>query len=66
MLTVIAPHARPSFGPNLLANFQRQKVAARLLVVENGDAVGTFPRGVENVQVITSEAHQALATAPST
>lgn len=39
MITVIAPHARPEFSANLLANFRRQRgVEARLLVVENGPA----------------------------
>jgi hypothetical protein len=47
VITVIAPHARPEFSANLLANFRRQRgVEARLLVVENGAAVGVLPPGV--------------------
>jgi hypothetical protein len=44
VITVIAPHGRPEFSANLLANFRRQRgVEARLLVVENGHAVGSLP-----------------------
>lgn len=61
MITVIAPHARPEFSANLLANFRRQLgLEARLLVVENGAAEGSFPREAD-VHVITSSAHQADA-----
>ncbi len=61
MITVIAPHGRPEFSANLLANFQRQRgVEARLLVVENGAAEGEFPR-VEGVRFARSVPHQADA-----
>lgn len=54
MITVIAPHARPEFAANLLENFARQTgVEARLLVVENGPAVGFWPTS-ERVNVIRS------------
>lgn len=60
MITVIAPHARPEFASNLLASFRRQRgVACRLIVVENGAAVGgSWP---SDVAVLRSEAHQADA-----
>lgn len=61
MITVIAPHARPEFSANLLANFRRQRgVDARLLVVENGAAWGTTQTG-EGVEVTWSGSHQADA-----
>jgi hypothetical protein len=60
LITVIAPHARPEFAANLLANFRRQRaVEALLVVVENGVAVGgEWPAGVV---VLRSEPHQADA-----
>ncbi len=60
MITVIAPHARPRFASNLLSNFRRQEdVEARLLVVENGPAIGaSWP---SDVSVIRASAHQADA-----
>lgn len=61
MITVIAPHARPEFSANLLANFRRQRgVEARLLVVENGEANWSAEQS-PGVTVITSGAHQASA-----
>ncbi len=60
MITVIAPHARPEFSENLLANFQRQRgVDVQLLVVENGPAVGSLTS--DDATIIRSEAHQADA-----
>jgi hypothetical protein len=60
MITVIVPHARPEFTANLLANFRRQRgVEAQLLVVENGDAVGSMSS--EDATVICSGVHQADA-----
>jgi hypothetical protein len=60
MITVIAPHARPEFSANLLANFRRQRgVEAQLLVVENGEAVGAV--AAEDASVICSASHQADA-----
>ncbi len=60
MITVIAPHARPEFSANLLANFRRQRgVDAQLLVVENGPAVGAVSS--DAATVICSSAHQADA-----
>lgn len=61
MISVIAPHCRPWFAQNLLSNWKRQKTASRLIVIENGDAIGTFP-SVDGVTVIASEPHQATAT----
>ncbi len=60
MITVIAPHARPQFAENLLDNFRRQVgVEARLVVVENGEAIGSnWP---SDVIVLKSQAHQADA-----
>lgn len=61
MITVIAPHTRPEFSANLLQNFERQRgVECRLLVVENGGAVGAFARSA-SVLVVQSAAHQADA-----
>lgn len=61
MLTVIAPHARPEFSANLLANFRRQRgIEARLLVVENGAAEGECPR-LEGVRFTRSGPHQSDA-----
>jgi hypothetical protein len=61
LITVIAPHARPEFTANLLANFRRQRdVDAHLLVVENGPAVGSVSTD-EGCTVMCSEAHQAAA-----
>ncbi len=61
MITVIAPHARPGFTANLLANFRRQRgVEARLLVVENGEANWSVEQS-SGVTVIASGAHQATA-----
>ncbi len=60
MITVIAPHARPEFTANLLANFRRQRGAeARLVVVENGAAVGAV--SADDATVICSSEHQADA-----
>jgi hypothetical protein len=60
MITVIAPHARPEFSANLLANFQRQQgVDAQLVVVQNGAASKvSWPAGVT---VLASVAHQSDA-----
>lgn len=61
MLTVIAPHARPEFSANLLANFRRQRgVEARLLVIENGAAAGRSGAFFQHRRVLTT-AHQADA-----
>lgn len=61
MITVIAPHARPDFTANLLTCFRRQRgVEARLLVVENGPAVGSVAPS-PGVGVIDSDVHQAEA-----
>jgi hypothetical protein len=61
MITVIAPHARPEFAANLLANSVRQKVKHHLVVVENGAALGSFAAR-EGVTVVSSAvAHQAAA-----
>ena len=65
MITVVAPHARPAFAQNLLEAYRRQRenVECRLVVVENGAALGQFPetaRG-ERVTVLQSEPHQADA-----
>ncbi len=60
MITVIAPHARPEFAANLRANFERQLPGHRLVVVENGPAVGTWEPSW-GVTVLRSEAHQADA-----
>lgn len=60
MITVIVPHGRPEFAGNLLDNFERQGgVEARLLVVENGAAVGSV--SADAATVICSEAHQSDA-----
>jgi hypothetical protein len=60
VITVIAPHARPEFSDNLLANFRRQRgVEAQLLVVENGEAVGSLTS--DDATIICSGAHQADA-----
>jgi hypothetical protein len=60
MLTVIVPHARPEFSANLLANFARQRgVDARLLVVENGEAVGALSSN--EATIIRSDDHQSDA-----
>lgn len=61
MITVIAPHARLAFSENLIENFRRQRgVEARLLVVENGPAVGSCPR-IEGAWFVRSDPHQADA-----
>jgi hypothetical protein len=65
MITVIAPHARPAFAQNLLDAYRRQRehVECRLVVVENGAALGQFPatpRG-EAVTILQSAPHQADA-----
>ncbi len=60
MLTVIVPHGHPDFSANILANFRRQhSVNAQLLVVENGDAIGTM--STNDAIVIRSDAHQSDA-----
>lgn len=60
MITVIAPHGRRVFTPNLLANFERQRLlGARLLVVENGEAIGSTP--AHAATVVQSTAHQSDA-----
>ncbi len=60
MITVIVPHARPQYASNLLANFRRQRgIEAQLLVVENGDAVGSVSS--EDATVICSGNHQSDA-----
>lgn len=60
MLTVIVPHGRREFSTSLLANFQRQRgVEAQLLVVENGDAIGSVSSS--DATVICSGAHQSDA-----
>ena len=53
MITVIAPHARPEFADNLLGSFRRQLgTGRRLLVVENGPAVGgTWPSDVDVIRL---------------
>lgn len=65
MITVIAPHGRPEFSANLLANFRRQRgVEARLLVVENGPAVGSLPVGEATITTsvaLLERPHQADA-----
>jgi hypothetical protein len=61
VITVIAPHARPEFTANLLANWRRQrKVESHLVVVENGPGVGSVAAD-EGCTVICSGPHQADA-----
>lgn len=61
MITIIAPHARPSFAQNLLTNFHRQR-RGRLLVVANGAALDVSEwMASDTITVIRSSAHQADA-----
>lgn len=60
MITVIVPHARPEHSTNLLANFRRQAVECRLVVVENGDALCATAWPHDVVRLL-SEPHQADA-----
>lgn len=58
---VICPYSKPEYLDNLLGSFQRQVFRGfKPIIVENGPAVGTFPREVGAV-ILTSEAHQSHA-----
>lgn len=61
MIHVIAPVCRPELFDRLLANFARQTVPARLVVIENGPAVGMFPRHDDIVVLRSGVQHHAAA-----
>ena len=60
---VIVPFSRPQHLKNVLDNFSRQDFHnKRLIIVENGDAVGACKtHGIEPDLLITSDNHQAAA-----
>jgi hypothetical protein len=60
---VIVPFSRPQFFDNLVLNFKRQNFPnKKLILVENGDAIGTCKeRGFEPDVLLTSGSHQATA-----
>lgn len=60
---VIVPFSRPQYLQNVLDNFKRQKFAnKKLIIVENGDAIGTCKaHGFEPDVLLISGSHQALA-----
>lgn len=58
---VICPYSKPEYLDNLVEALNRQTFRDFTpIVVENGPAVGTFPR-LEGAHVIQSEAHQSHA-----
>ncbi len=57
---LVCPFHRPVDAENVLANWRRQSSECGLVVVENGPALGTFPRDAGAV-VLSSEAHQSAA-----
>jgi hypothetical protein len=61
-LWVVVAASRPDKAENVLGNYLRQGIlSARLLIVENGDAVGLY-EGLRSVDArIQSEAHHSLA-----
>jgi hypothetical protein len=62
MIWVVVPFSRPDMLGNVLSNACRQTVPFKLVLVENGPAVGTCKRhGVAPELLLTSEAHQAVA-----
>lgn len=60
---IITPFSRPEFISNVLDNFRCQNYPKKtLILVENGPAIGTFPRNTgENIVVLESEHHQSIA-----
>lgn len=61
MIYIVAPHCRPMHAARLLASVERQTVNARLVVIENGDAVGTFPRARAHAVLNCRDRHHASA-----
>jgi hypothetical protein len=61
VIYVIAPHSRPEHAARLLESFDRQSVRGRLIVVENGPAVGTFPASRAHAVIRCERAHHAAA-----
>jgi hypothetical protein len=51
---VVVPTRRPENKDNVIANHARQSVKSRLLVVENGAAVGSYKRGDDADVVLQS------------
>lgn len=61
MIYILAPHCRPNHAARLLASVERQTVHGRLIVIENGDAVGTFPRARAHAVLHCHDRHHAAA-----
>jgi hypothetical protein len=62
MIWVVVPFSRPNMLGNVLGNACRQTVPFKLVLVENGPAVGTCKRhGIAPALLLTSEPHQAIA-----
>ncbi len=56
---VVVPHHRPKDLRNIIFNLKHQTLSHKLIIVENGDAVGTTPD--IGATIITSGKHQSLA-----
>lgn len=58
---IICPYSKPEYLDNLKGALERQTFRDFIpIIVENGPAVGTFPR-LEGYVILTSEAHQSHA-----
>lgn len=59
---VVVPFSRPENKTNVLDNFARQSYKnANLVIVENGDGIGTFEHGGKVVHLMLSPTHQSHA-----
>lgn len=62
MINVIVAFSRPQFKHNIIDNFKRQNFSdKRLIIVENGEGVGTFKDSTLPYAVLESGQHHALA-----
>jgi hypothetical protein len=58
---IICPFSKPEYAQNLIDGIRRQRrQGSRVVVVENGPAVGSFPR-MEGAVILRSDAHQSAA-----
>lgn len=60
-MLVVLPFSRPQFVAGILAAVARQTAPVELVVVENGQAVGTFPREHAAVVLRSEVQHHAAA-----
>lgn len=59
---VVVPFSRPENKTNVLDNFVRQRYAKKgLVIVENGDGIGTFAHGGDVTHLMISPTHQSHA-----